>query len=104
MYKHLAFQVVFKNGLSPSIPSLVCLKQGCNLSPMLFNIFINDLVDELKAIDVEPPLLGELDIPCLLYADDLVLLSRTKVGLQKKALDTLHALQKVVFNCEHDKN
>ena len=40
-------------------------------------------------INCDPPVMGELGISCLLYADDLVLLSRTKEGLQK-SINTLY--------------
>ena len=62
-----------------------------NFSPTLFNTFINDLItacDVTKNCDA--PLLDNLKITCLLYADDLVLLSKSKKGLQ----NLLHTLDK----------
>ena len=63
------------------------VKQGEVLSPLLFNLFINDLVDAMNVSD--SPSLNDKEIPCLLYADDLVLISPSAEGLQKK-LDALH--------------
>ena len=90
VYKNLSFHINMQEGLSTLIPSNVGLKQGCNLSPMLFNIFINDLVDDLKMHQTDAPLLFDLPVSCLLYADDLVLLSETANGLQSllNVLDT----------------
>ena len=63
--------------------SEVGIRQGDVLSPSLFKIFINDLPgiidDKTDSITLD----GE-KIPCLLYADDLVLFSDTKNGLQQK--------------------
>jgi len=60
------------------------------LSPTLFNIFINDIVKYVDEGD-SPIIEGSkgVNIPCLLYADDLALLSHSKTGLQKK-LDRLN--------------
>ena len=48
------------------------LKQGCNLSPALFNIFVNDIINNMNNIENDAPYLGTNQISCLLYADDLV--------------------------------
>jgi hypothetical protein len=49
------------------------LKQGCILSLLFFIIFINNLVDEVKKLDVGINVNGE-KIGILLYADDVVFL------------------------------
>ena len=53
-------------------------------------ININDLVNDLKKCQTNPPSLCGLPISCLLYADDLVLLSETPEGLQN-ALNVLNS-------------
>ena len=50
-------------------------------SPNLFNIFVNDLTNCLDETCM-PVLLGEHRINCLLYADDLIILSESASGLQ----------------------
>ena len=88
MYSRLQACIQLTSGISAPFPSLVGLKQGCNLSPILFNLFINELVDKLNANLTDAPKLGQVKVSCLLYADDLVLISESQSGLQK-ALDTL---------------
>jgi hypothetical protein len=56
---------------------------------MLFNIFINNIVEKLECSDMDPVLVGDNSINCLLYADDLILLSSSPCGLQT-CLDTLY--------------
>ena len=45
------------------------LKQGCVLSPILFNMFINSLVTEIHALGIGVDIDGE-KVAILLYADD----------------------------------
>ena len=72
------------------------LKQGCNLSPLLFNIFINDIPNIIDNSNCEPPMLSGLPVSCLLYADDLVLLSRSRAGLQN-SINALYGFSKDWF-------
>ena len=43
MYLGIKCSVKLSNGTTPLFNSYVGLRQGCNLSPMLFNLFINDI-------------------------------------------------------------
>jgi hypothetical protein len=61
------------------------VKQGCPISPTLFNIYIKQL-EESEAPGIT---LHNIEIKCLLYADDLVLLYPTKEGLEQHR-DRLH--------------
>ena len=58
------------------------------MTPNLFIIFINDLPSILEKCS-NPVLLNNSRIDCLMYADDIVLLSDSKDGLQKR-IDELH--------------
>ena len=58
------------------------LKQGDNLSPILFDIFFDD-VEEIFDEECDPVILSDdLSINHLLYADDMAILSMSSVGLQ----------------------
>ena len=64
------------------------VKQGCVLSPLLFNIFLSDLQDTLEKNENYPISFGPNErIGCLIWADDLVLLSKTEEGLQNMIND-----------------
>lgn len=90
MYSKTKACVQLESGISDSFDSVVGLKQGCNLSPTLFNIFVNDLIHCIDIANPDAPFLKDIKVSCLLYADDLVLLSESKEGLQ----EALNALDK----------
>ena len=70
------------NGLKTNWFSVNCgLKQGCNLSTLLLNLFINDLVDTINLTNIGIDIDGE-SVAALLYADDLVLLATSEQDLQ----------------------
>ena len=65
------------------------VKQGDNLSPTLFSIYLNDLATELKDMKLGT-MLGDMHICILLYADDIVLISENEQNLQNM-LDHVNA-------------
>ena len=70
------------------------VRQGCVLSPLLFNLYINELPKLFEKTTSDPFLLpNSTAISSLLYADDLIILSRSKSGLQN-CLDMLHTWSK----------
>ena len=113
MYQQSTLTVQIGDKLTPFFRSLIGVKQGDNLSPTLFNIFIND-IPKLFDEACNPVTFGDLSIACLLYADDLVLFSESKQGLQRGldkishycnewALEVNAAKTKVmVINCDDD--
>ena len=57
--------------------------QGNPLSPILFNVYINDLFEELSKVNKSPVTLNGKDkIFALMFADDLIILSTSEKGLQ----------------------
>ena len=65
-------------------------RQGCNLSPTLFNIFINDIPDTLyNDGENKGVTLNHTNLNCLMYADDLVILSHSAKEMKRK----LHILE-----------
>ena len=75
--------ICLPSGTTHFFPSNTGLKQGCNLNPILFNLFINNIGDIFDQDQCQPPSILKLSLNHLLYADDLVLISKTKNGLNK---------------------
>ena len=57
--------------------------QGESLSPTLFVSYINELESRMNAIEGMGVNINRVKISVLMYADDLVLLSQTKDGVQR---------------------
>ena len=83
MYSGMTGQVKSEGFLSDIFDITIGLRQGCNLSPHLFNIYINDLPQLLKEANCDPVILNGTKINMLAYADDMLLLSKTESGLKK---------------------
>lgn len=59
------------------------VRQGCRLSPLLLNLYINELAAHIEQSKFPGLTLEEREIKCLLSADDLLLLSPTEEALQE---------------------
>ena len=81
---HKKCQIEIGGMLSDPFDANQGVRQGCILSPILFNIFISDLPNILDDAENDPAKIGILKtLSCILWADDLVMISETKEGLTK---------------------
>ena len=78
-------QIRTPNGLTADIPALSGVKQGCPLSPIIFNLTIDLILRAIKrsASHIGPAKVHDIPFSVLAYADDLVFISRKKDRLQK---------------------
>ena len=86
MYEKTMYSIKLKKGHLGALQSNLGLKQGCPLSPILFNLYIDD-IDVVFRDNCDPVELQGIKLSHFLYADDLVIISRTEEGLQKVVLD-----------------
>ena len=87
LYSKTFFHVKMNGLLSPPILDVFGVNQGGNASPTLFRKYLCDLGDYLESR--YGIVIGDTILAHLLWADDLVLMSDTREGLQKQ-LDGLY--------------
>ena len=78
------------------------VRQGGNLSPQLFNIYIDGLSDILNKSSVGESIGGKR-INHLLYADDLCIVNLSSAGLQQllTICDQYCAMHSITFNAKN---
>ena len=83
MCQGIKCSVKLSNGTTPHFNSYVGLRQGCNLSPMLFNFFIDNILNIFydNSSGSFPITFGKHKLNCLMYADDLLILPEIEQGL-----------------------
>ena len=74
IYNGTKSRVKIGNKISEDFVTNTGVKQGVIMSPLLFNMYINDLPEYIGTKNSAPELDGQ-KVNALLYADDLVLLS-----------------------------
>jgi hypothetical protein len=85
IYVSLSTQIRLPTGYTDPIDLSEGLAQGEILSPILFTLFISDLEELLQQLKVRGIKIDEdVELHILLYADDMVVLCPSKLGLQMK--------------------
>ena len=82
LYESTSYMIKVQGGHLEPIKSELGLLQGGILSPILFNLYIDDIkyiFDE----KCDPINLHDIEVSHLLYADDLILMSKTEQGLRQ---------------------
>ena len=105
MYEDVRFSVKLKNRIAPVFKTSIGVKQGCVLSPTFFSLYINDLVEIFDDSCFPIKLQSGTKISCLLYADDLIIMSEKACGLQEalKKLNTYCQKWNLEINVEKTK-
>ena len=87
-------------GLTDILYSTIGVKQGCPLSPTLFGLYIDEVVDYITQRGGGGISLSGTTVCVLLYADDIILVSDTQEGLQQHllALDEFCAQKGLTVN------
>ena len=70
-------------GYTEEIPYTMGVKQGCILSPMLFALYMKGL-GEVLLEGGEGMEIGEVDISCLFFADDIVLVAKDSEAMKRQ--------------------
>ena len=83
MYDEVWSAVLVDDVASDWFKLRIGLRQGCVLSPLLFDIFINGVANDLNVKGLGVPVDASLRLSILLFADDLVLIASTPGDLQR---------------------
>ena len=81
-YSKLYSSVRWHSVLSAEFRVLCGVRQGGILSPILFNLYVDELIKKLRGIG-DGCYVSSCFVGCIMYADDLLLVSPTIAGLQR---------------------
>jgi hypothetical protein len=81
-YQNVQSAVKTDGGVTGWFDVDVGVRQGCVISPLLFDVFVDRLAREVKALRLGVPA-GGGRLSLLLYADDIVVLAESQKDLQK---------------------
>ena len=83
IYRNTKIRITFNDGISEPIHINKGVRQGCGLSPVLFNTHINKTIQEFKTVIKKGIQLNNRKlVDMILYADDQILMATSKDDLQ----------------------
>ena len=94
--------VKLSSGLTKPFKTTMGVKQGCVLSPLIFNLFISDLPDQYDD-GCDPLLLGDNQVQALMFADDVMLFSQSSNGLKRAINITVDFFTNINLSVNYDK-
>jgi len=101
-YSKLYYAVRWNSALSAQFAVFSSVRQGSCLSPAIFNVFMNVFIKQLKQLGVGCHI-SSLFVGCILYADDLLLLSSSVIGLQAMLNKYSEVAQVLSLHCVSEK-
>ena len=81
----MKIRIKFNDGISQPIHINKGVRQGCSLSPVLFNIYINKIIQEFKTVIKKGKNNNRKLVTMILYADDQILMATSEDDLQTMA-------------------
>ena len=81
MYKDNQIFVKLVEVLLEPFSTTISVKKGCVLSPIIFDLYINKICSIFDQ-SCMPVKINDIELNCLLWADDLLLISESAEGLQ----------------------
>ena len=90
-------------GLTKPFTTSTGVKQGCVLSPLIFNLFINDLPGQYDQ-HCDPVYVGEQPVHALMFADDVVVFSQSAAGLRRAITTTVEYFTNINLSVNYDKS
>ena len=85
IYKKTKFAVRENDKITNFFKFIKSERQGCPLSPLLFNLYINDIFNRVDKISKSPiQICNNESVNALMFADDLILIAKTEEELQRK--------------------
>ena len=88
MYVNASYRVKVGSKLGASFSTNVGLRQGDPLSPLLFNLFLADIIFAFTS-GCYPPMIQDLPVPSVQFADDICNFATTLEGLRESLKCTL---------------
>ena len=86
LYNDDTASLKMQNKISKPFRTNQGMKQGCVLSLLLFNLYMADFTEEINKCANKVKISDEVEAGCILWADDILLLSESEGGLREMLL------------------